>query len=112
VRTAREYAAARARVAGADEDDVSEVVSELTTNVVVHGRPTDPALVTTHTAEGVFWVTVLARQREVVLPPPIENPEAESGRGLLITHALTIAFRCERRQCGYQAFVAGFALRL
>lgn len=111
MRIAREYAAAMARAAGADEDDVAEVVSELTTNVVVHGHPTSPVLVTTHATDNVFWVTVSARQPEVVLPQPTEDLEAESGRGLLITRALTVEFRCERRQCGYQAFVAGFAVR-
>lgn len=63
----------------------------------------------THTTGSVFWVTVLNRQDEVVLPQPAEDPEAEAGWGLLLTHALTIAFRCERPQCGYQAFVAAFA---
>jgi anti-sigma regulatory factor (Ser/Thr protein kinase) len=87
------------------------VVSELTTNIFVHGHPTSAVLVTTHAADGVFWVTVLARQRAVVLPQPAEKPEAESGRGLLLIHALTTVFRCERRQNGYQAFVAGFAVR-
>jgi anti-sigma regulatory factor (Ser/Thr protein kinase) len=48
----------------------------------------------------------------VVLPEPVEDTEAESGRGLLLTHALTAVFRCERRQHGYQAFVAGFTVRL
>jgi anti-sigma regulatory factor (Ser/Thr protein kinase) len=112
VRIARKHAAVRARAAGADEDDVAEVVSELTTNVFAHGHPTSAVLVATHTAEGVFWVTVLARQSEVVLPEPVEDTEAESGRGLLLTHALTAVFRCERRQHGYQAFVAGFTVRL
>ncbi|WP_406283621.1 ATP-binding protein [Embleya sp. NBC_00896] len=108
MRSAREHAAARAAVAGADVDDVAEVVSELTTNVFVHGHPTSAVLVATHTANGTFWVTVLARQDEVELPEPTEDPEAESGRGLVLTRALTTVFRCERRQGGYQAFVAGF----
>jgi anti-sigma regulatory factor (Ser/Thr protein kinase) len=111
VRIARKYAAAQARSAGADEDDVAEVVSEITTNVFAHGHPTSAVLLVTRTAEGVFWVTVLARQPEVVLPEPVEDLEAESGRGLLLTHALTTVFRCERRRRGYQAFVAGFAVR-
>nr|WP_237535785.1 ATP-binding protein [Streptomyces sp. SID3343] len=110
VRTAREHAAAKARVAGAHEDDVAVVISELTTNVFVHGRPTSVVLVTTHTADGLFWVTVLARQPAVKLPQPVEEPDAESGRGLLLTHSWTTTFRCERRQNGYQAFIAGFAV--
>ncbi|MFI1380786.1 hypothetical protein [Embleya sp. NPDC020886] len=56
-------------------------------------------------------MTVLARQAPVDLPRPVEDPDAESGRGLLITRALTISFRCEPRQGGYQAFVAGFVVR-
>lgn len=108
VRCAREHAAARAAIAGADTDDVAEVVSELTTNVFSHGHPSSPVVVTTHMTEGIFWVTVLARQDVVELPRPTEDLQAESGRGLLLTYALASAFRCERRQGGYQAFVAGF----
>ncbi|GCD94328.1 ATP-binding protein [Embleya hyalina] len=110
VRTAREHAAVRARAVGVNADDVAEVVGELATNAFVHGHPTSPVLVTTHLAGPLFWVTVLVRQAPVELPRPVVDPDAESGRGLLITHALTSAFRCERRQGGYQAFVAGFAV--
>jgi len=107
VRDAREHAVGRARAAGANEDDVALVVGELVINVVVHGQPTSAVSVATHVARGVFWVTVSAQQREVMLP----DVAAESGRGLLIARALTVVFRCETRQGGYQAFVAGFAAR-
>ncbi|MFE3204088.1 ATP-binding protein [Embleya sp. NPDC059237] len=110
MRTAREHAAAGARIAGVDADDVAQVVGELATNAFVHGNPTSPVVVSTHIADGVFWVTVFARQAPVELPPSVEDPDAESGRGLLITRALTTTFRCERRRGGYQAFVAGFAM--
>ncbi|MGC0422976.1 ATP-binding protein [Embleya sp. AB8] len=110
VRAARDHVTLRGRAAGANADDVALVVGELVTNVFVHGRPRSAVLVTTDTADGIFWVTVSARQDPVNLPPPTEDPDAESGRGLLLAHTLTTVFRCERRARGYQAFVAGFAL--
>lgn len=100
--------AVRGKAVGTNAHDVALVVGELVANVFEHGHPTSAVLVATHTADGTFWVTVLARQEEVQLPTPAEDPEAESGRGLLLTQALTTVFRCERRQGGYQAFVAGF----
>jgi anti-sigma regulatory factor (Ser/Thr protein kinase) len=110
VRTARDHAALRGAAAGVDPDDVRSVVVELVTNVYKHGHPVSAVLVTTRLNDGMFWVTVTARQDDVTLPEPVEDPDAESGRGLLMVSVLTTAFRCERRERGYQAFIAGFAL--
>ncbi|MFI6583573.1 ATP-binding protein [Embleya sp. NPDC050493] len=110
VRMARHHVVPRCRAVRADEDDVALVVAELVANVFTHGHPAGPVVVSTDLDGDMFWVTVSARQAAVLLPDAVNDPYAESGRGLLLARALTSVFRCERRPGGQMAFVAGFAV--